>query len=388
MKTRILPILCAAVLLGICTECPAARSRIGGDYSAYRPHLIFDVGFDLRFDNREHTLEELSPSGTIFGARIDPAVGFTTSFYKSRHTLTGGLSFSRDFGGVKNGGTGADRDIFFWYGYERELDEDLVFGLTGGIFPRSASRESWSTAFFSERRCWYDPYMEGLLLSLDGENGRIELGCDWLGKHGAAPDVKEQFLLFSAGHLKPLKWLKLGYNGYMMHLANSSEAPGVADNILVEPYLEFEFGGGRRFFSEFSLRLGYIQSLQRDREVSSDFKTPGLGELSLKAVRSDFGISNSFYYGSDILPLYNSLDTGGTPYADRLYFSDPFFRINAEGSGKPGFYERMELFWAPQLGRCLRLKFALVFHSNSGSYSGSQQIIGISYNLTGKQYEF
>ncbi len=384
MRLHSISILLSALLLGNGAECLAGQRPGSGGFSTYRPRLFYDVGFDLRFDNREYTLEELSPSGTIFGARIDPSIGFITGFYKSRHTLVGGLSFSRDFGSVKNGGAGVGRDVFFWYGYERELDEDLVFGLTGGIFPRSASRESWSTAFFSERRCWYDPYMEGLLLSLDGDRGRIELGCDWLGKHGAAPDIKEQFLLFSAGHLKPLKWLKIGYNGYMMHLANSAEAPGVADNILAEPYLEFELGGGRRFFSEFSLRLGWIQSLQRDREVSKDFQTPGLGELSLKAVRSDFGISNSFYYGSDILPLYNSLDTGGTPYADRLYFSDPFFRIDAEGSGKSGYYERMEVFWAPQLGACLRLKFALVFHSNSGSYSGSQQIIGISYNLTGK----
>ena len=384
MKARNITVLLSAALLCIGTEASAESWVVRTGDFGYKPRFIYDVGFDLRFDNREFTLEDLSPSGTVFGARLTPAVGFTSSTYKATHTLMGGLVLSRDFGDVTVSGAGVLKDVFFWYNYERSLGRGLSFGLTGGIFPRTASRENWSTAFFSERRCWYDPYMQGLLLSLDGGMGRIELGCDWLGMNGAASDVKEQFMLFSAAHLQPLKWLRLGYNGYMMHLANSAEAPGVADNILAEPYVEFELGGRRRILDEFTLRLGYLQSLQRDREVSSDFKAPGLGEFSVRAVRSDFGISNSFYYGRDILPLYGSTDTAGQVYADRLYFSDPFFRIDPDGSGKTGFYDRMELFWAPQLGRNLSLKFAVVFHANSGSYSGCQQIISLSYNLNRK----
>ena len=376
MKVRILTVLLSAVLLGTGAEARAFPWPFDGDAFGYKPRFVYDVGFDLRFDNREYTLEELSASGTIFGARLAPAIGFTTSTYKSRHTLMGGVSAYRDFGGSPVSAT-----PFFWYGYERELGDGLDFGLTGGIFPRTANRELWSTAFFSERFSWYNPYMEGLLLSLDGRKGRIELGCDWMGMYGTAADVKEQFLLFSAGHLQPLSWLRLGYNGYMMHFANSAVAPGVADNILAEPYLEFELSGRRRVFDELTLRLGYLQSLQRDREVSKDFKAPGLGEFSLRAVRSEFGISNSFYYGKDILPLYNCTDTAGQAYADRLYISDPFFRISPEGSDKAGFYDRMELFWAPQLGRHLSLKFSVVFHANSGSYSGCQQIISLNFDL-------
>jgi hypothetical protein len=376
MKARILTVLLSAVLLSTGAEARVFPWSIERDDLGYKPRFVYDVGFDLRFDNREYPLEELSPSGTVFGARLAPAIGFTTSTYKSRHTLMGGVSAYRDFGGSPVSAT-----PFFWYGYERELRKGLSFNLTGGIFPRTTSRELWSTAFFSERFCWYAPYMEGLLLSLDGKDGRIELGCDWMGMNGVAADVKEQFLLSSAAHLQPLKWLRLGYNGYMMHLANSAEAPGVADNILAEPYIEFELGGRRRVFSEFTLRLGYIQSLQRDREVSSEFKAPGLGEFSLRAVRSDLGISNSFYYGRDILPLYACTDTAGQAYADRLYLSDPFFRISPDGSDKAGFYERLELFWAPQLGRNLSLKFAVVFHANSGSYSGCQQIISLNFDL-------
>ncbi len=379
MHTRhTLTVLLSAVLLtGIGAKLHAGPQRDG-------PQFIFDTGFDLRFDNREYGGGTFSPSGTIFGARFSPAIGFTSGSYNTVHTLMGGAVLTKDFGGISVSGSDVLRDAFLWYSYERGLGRELVFGLTGGIFPRTMSRESWSTAFFSERRCWYDPYMEGLLLSLDGGKGRVELGCDWLAMYGTAADVKEQFLLFSAGHYKPLDRLKLGYNGYMMHLAASATAPGVADNILVEPYLEVDLGGRRSFFSEFTLRLGYLQSLQRDRVVSNKFKTPALGEFTLGAVHSVLGIGNSFYYGLDILPLYDSTDTGGVPYADRLYFSDPFFRIRQNSDGKCGFYDRLEVFWTPRLGKALILKFAAVFHFNSGSFSGSQQIISLSYVISKK----
>lgn len=386
MQARyILTVLLSAAVLSVGEELYAGPQRSGSGGFGYGPQLFYDTGFDLRFDNREYGNGTFSPSGTIFGARLTPAIGFTSGGYKSRHTLTGGAVLMKDFGDVSVSGSEVYRDAFFWYGYEKELGRDLVFGLTGGIFPRTMSRESWSEAFFSERRCWYDPYMEGLLLSLDGNRGRIELGCDWIGMIGAAPEVKEQFMLFSAGHYRLPGRLKIGYNGYMMHFANSAAAPGVADNILAEPYLELELGGRRSFFREFSVRLGYLQSLQRDRTVSGKFDAPALDELTLRAVHSGFGVRNSFYYGSDILPLYDNLDTGGVTYADRLYFSDPFFRIRQDSDGgKCGFYDRLEFFWASQLGRNLQLKFSAAFHFNSGSYSGSQQIIGISYNLTGK----
>ena len=353
-----------------------ARTKAG----EYRPRFVYDVEFALNFDNREYGDESFSPSGTIFGARLAPSVGFVKGTYNSRHRLMAGAEFMKDFGDVRADGSGLFRETFFYYGYEK-LFENGTFSLTAGIFPRNRSQEKWSTAFFSENYLWYNPYMEGMLMGYDWRNGHVELGCDWIGMHGASHDVKEQFLLFSAGHIKPVRRLKLGYSTYMMHLANSAAAPGVADNFLGEAYAEIELSGLLGLFNEFTLRAGYLQSLQRDREASSDFETPGLGEATVRISRSGFGLANSLYYGMDIMPLYGCSDTAGELYGSRLYFNDPFFRMRTDGSSAPGSYDRLEVFYAPQTGRSLHLKFSAVFHFNNLSYSGCQQLITLSYNL-------
>lgn len=375
-----LALLWQAVLLAPLASSAAGPRQSGAPDDIRRPQFVYDIGFGMNFDNREYGDEAYSPSGTIFGARLAPSVGFVTETYRSRHTLMAGAEFMKDFGDVRADGSALFRNVFFWYGYER-AGRDLTFALDAGIFPRSRSKGIWSTAFFSDRYLWYNPYMEGLLMSLDGFLGRIELGCDWIGMHGAADSVKEQFLLFSSGSISPLWHLKLGYDGYMMHLANSAQAPGVADNILLEPYAELELGGLFGIFNEFTLRGGYLQSFQRDREKSSGFETPGLGEFTLRVSKNGFGAANSLYYGKDIMPLYSCRDTAGEVYAGRLYFNDPFFRIRTDGSGKAGSYDRLEVFYSPQLGRSLQLKFSAVFHFNNLSFSGSQQIITLSYSL-------
>lgn len=376
LRTALLALCLSASTVSLSSRTYTARSKT----EEYRPRFVYDVEFGMNFDNREYGDETFSPSGTIFGARLAPSVGFVKGTYNSRHRLMAGAEFMKDFGDVRADGSGLFREAFFYYGYEKLFD-DGSFSLTAGIFPRSRSQAKWSTAFFSEKYLWYNPYMEGMLMGYDWRDGHVELGCDWIGMHGASHDVKEQFLLFSSGHISPLWHFSMGYNAYMMHLANSAAAPGVADNFLGEAYAEIELGGLLGFFNEFTLRAGYIQSLQRDREVSSDFETPGLGEATVRISRSGLGIVNSLYYGKDIMPLFGRSDTAGELYGSRLYFNDPFFRIRTDGSSAPGSYDRLEVFYAPHTGRSLRLKFSAVFHFNNLSFSGCQQLITLSYNL-------
>ena len=54
---------------------------------AYRPQFVYSVDFGMNFDNREYGDETFAPSGTIFGARLAPSVGFVKGTYNSRHTL-------------------------------------------------------------------------------------------------------------------------------------------------------------------------------------------------------------------------------------------------------------------------------------------------------------
>ena len=40
-----------------------------------KPSFVYDLDFEMRFDNREFATSTFTPSMTIFGARLTPQVG-------------------------------------------------------------------------------------------------------------------------------------------------------------------------------------------------------------------------------------------------------------------------------------------------------------------------
>ena len=113
--------------------------------------------------------------------------------------MIGGAEIRKDFGNINDIGTKILSDFFYYYRYDYN-ESDRHFSITGGVFPRTKCLEQWSTAFISEKQAWYDPYIEGVLFSYATPRTVVELGCDWMGKYGASSSIKEQFLIFSAGH--------------------------------------------------------------------------------------------------------------------------------------------------------------------------------------------
>ncbi len=341
--------------------------------------VVYKIGFDQRFDNREYDKSDYSSSGTIFGARFTPSVGLKIRVADDVHTIMVGAEIRKDFGDINTTGKKLIKDYFYYYNYRTPLGKG-VFTIDGGIIPRTRYKESWSTAFLSEKQAWYDPYIEGLLLRYESAGSNIELGCDWMGMYGSDSSVNEQFMVFSAGHHDFSRLFKMGYNFYMVHFANSVSVRGVCDNILAEPYATLDIAPiAGSLLDEASLKLGYIQSLQRDRTVSLDFQNPSLLEASVQIRKKGWELSNNFYVGEDIMPLYNSTDAAGTIYGDRLYFADPFFRICDSESSRTGFYDRLELGYTGNLSDDLIVKLSWVCHFNTSSYSGSQQIITLKY---------
>lgn len=80
---------------------------------AYRPQFVYSVEFGMNFDNREYGDETFAPSGTIFGARLAPSVGFVKGTYNSKHTLMAGADFFKDFGDIRADRTALFREAFF-----------------------------------------------------------------------------------------------------------------------------------------------------------------------------------------------------------------------------------------------------------------------------------
>lgn len=347
---------------------------------AAQPHMLYGADFSLRFDNREFTPSNFSPSETIFGTKINPYIGIGAKTGQSSHKLALGLTFFREFGDVS---TPSERmsDILMYYEYTTSLPHS-DFLIIGGVFPRHLGGREWNTAFFSEAYLWKDPNVEGLLMSWTGKKSSIDVACDWIGLFGADRTTREQFLISSTARYTPGRHLSMGYDAYMMHFANSLEVGGVCDNILAEPWVKVSTGG--RLLDNASLKLGYIQSLQRNRLEGSSFEAPSCVELETEISKYGFRLLNRLYFGRNLLSLYNRGDAAGNIFGERLYCSDPFFLMRDDGSDEPGSYDRLSLSYSPPFGKVLKLEFSAVFHFNNLGYSGCQQVISLRYSFQGR----
>ena len=341
-----------------------AFARIGDVSFAY------GVDASTYFDNRENDGggNLFTSSMTVFGARIAPEIGLSV---RDSHRLMGGVNLLRDFGSSKT----LDADIFFYYNLEKRLSERTHFGLSAGIFPRTKSRGYYSEAFFSDSLKFYDPNFEGILFRFDHPHSYYELGVDWIGQKG--PGCRERFMIFSAGEYHPTDFLKLAYSAYMYHFASSDEVSGVVDNILLNPYVEFD-AGRMASLQRLSLSIGWLQAVQRDRVMSGEYLFPGGLEAVFDIRKWNVGVNNRFFYGSDMMPLYNNCDAGGYKYGTQLYYGLPYYRVRAECFDGFKAYDRAEVYWEPRIAEGLYFKIAAVFHFN-GAFSGSQQIISIRY---------
>ena len=356
--------------------------------------FAYDLDFEMNFDNREFSKSRFTPSMTIFGARVTPAVGLSVAEQDGTlHRLMAGVDVMKDFGAspvselIAGGQTaetarnlnnlGLFREVSLYYNLRKKVSK-VDMELYAGIFPRSAMGGSYSQAFFSDSLKFYDNNLEGLLLKFRRPKAYFEVGCDWMGQYGTAR--RERFMIFTAGEGKVLPFMSLGYAGYMLHYANSVQAKGLVDNILLNPYACFELAEYTGL-QKLSFRLGWLQAIQRDRAYEGGFVHPFGGEFDQEVRNWNVGIHNKMFYGTDMMPYYNNFDNAGLMYGAQLYFGDPFYRVHDDGATGAGFYDRLEVYYEPKLSDWLDLRVSAVFHFNGTRYSGCQQVIGLRFDL-------
>lgn len=341
-----------------------------------KPSFVYDLDFEMRFDNREFATSNFTPSMTIFGARLTPQVGLSLSENDgSQHRLMAGIDVMKDFG------SGKDLDLFqeiqVYYNLRKKINK-ADMEIYAGIFPRKAMAGSYSQAFFSDSLRFYDNNLEGLLLKFTRPAAYFEVGCDWMGQYGQTR--REKFMIFSAGEGKVLPFLSLGYAGYMLHYANSDQAKGLVDNILLNPYARFDFSKPTDL-QKLSFRIGWLQAMQRDRQYVGAFVYPFGGEFDQEIRKWNVGIHNKAFFGTDMMPYYNMVDNAGIKYGPNLYYGDPFYRMHDDGKNGPGFYDRLEVYYEPKIGEYMTIRVSALFHFNGKRYSGCQQMVGIRFNL-------
>ncbi len=340
--------------------------------SASAQELIYDIGFETYFDNREYsaTKSMSSQSGTDFAARLTPSFGYR---FDNDNTLYFGIDAIAPF-------TEADDDLFdsielaLYYAYHTEN-----WSAAAGMFPRSMIKiESYSTAFFSDDYLFYDNLISGIMGQYNVGDSFIEFACDW--ESQPSKTTRERFRLLSGARQQ---WdnLYIGYNLSLSHFAGQDAVglDNVVDNILLNPRI------GSKFHGKYSvdLSVALLQSLQRDRSYENEWLTPAMGEVSLSVSRWGFTLSEEYYFGKDLEPLYDGhiLDDGTiVEYADTLYTGDKFFRASG------GFYNRATIgynksFFDDQLNIAVHF----VTHCD-GTGLGTEQIFKISLKLGGKIY--
>ena len=341
-------------------------------------NLTYDLDFEMRFDNREFYRSRFSESMTIFGARLTPSVGVQVVQDNGlRHRLMVGIDVMKDFGDST-----ANRELFreltIYYNVQKQVGDNGL-ELYAGIYPRKFLDGRWTQAFFSDSLSFYDNKLEGILLKLKRPKAHFELGADWMGLTGEYR--RERFMIFSSGEGQVLPFTSFGYSFYVYHYAGSRKVRGVVDNILINPYAVVDMGeptGMQRL----KLTFGWIQALQNDRRNIGRYVFPGGGEIDFEAGHWNLGLRNRMYIGRDLMPYYNRLDAGGFKYGSNdLYLGDPFYRVNDRGEGKVGTYDRLEIFYAPKIGRYLSINISAILHFNEFHYSGFQQMVGVRFNL-------
>lgn len=348
------------------------------DSTKVKVGFVYDLDFDMQFDNREFDGTSYTSSMTVFGARVTPAVGVGLQQKNgTKHRLMVGIDIMKDFGSARKNSELFD-EITLYYDVQKQIGK-TGFEMVAGVFPRRYAEGSYSQAFYSDSLRFYDNNLEGLLLKFSRPKAYFEIGCDWMGMYDTYS--RERFQIFSSGEGKVLPFMSLGYAASLYHFSFSGVSVGVVDNALVNPYLRFDMAS-MTDMQTLAVRLGWLQALQNDRANVGHYVFPGGAEVVMEVQKWNVGLRNDMFIGTDIMPYYNTVDNAGYKYGNVLYMGSPFYRVWDDGRDGIGLADRLEVYYAPKFGApYLDMKVSAIFHFDGEKYCGCRQMVSLNFNL-------
>jgi hypothetical protein len=348
------------------------------DSTKVKVGFVYDLDFDMQFDNREFDGTSYTSSMTVFGARVTPAVGVGLQQKNgTKHRLMVGIDIMKDFGSSRKNSELFD-EITLYYYVQKQIGK-TGFEMVAGVFPRRYAEGSYSQAFYSDSLRFYDNNLEGLLLKFSRPKAYFEIGCDWMGMYDTYS--RERFQIFSSGEGRVLPFLSLGYAASLYHFSFSGVSVGVVDNALVNPYLRFDMAS-MTDMQTLAVRLGWLQALQNDRANVGHYVFPGGAEVVMEVQKWNVGLRNDMFIGTDIMPYYNTVDNAGYKYGNVLYMGSPFYRVWDDGRDGIGLADRLEVYYAPKFGApYLDMKVSAIFHFDGEKYCGCRQMVSLNFNL-------
>ncbi len=332
---------------------------------AQSERLYLDTDFNFDFDNTEYSGSGLGSAETLFGVSIAPVLRFE---WNDKHNLGVGADMQKLFGSVRF----LDNiNLVAYYQFRNEN-----YGVLAGLFRREKLIGRYSEALFSNAWLVDNRVAQGLALQYGSKNGYVELVADWNGLYSM--ERREQFRILFSGEGRFAKVMYAGASAEMQHYANRADFRyNVVDNIVINPYLGVDF----KAFFDFDIRVGYLQTLQRDRLTGGDWQLPRGGEFFFRMSRWGVFISNNLFMGDNLQPLYHSVGKEGTIYGTDLYASDPFYGTTSGIYNRTGIgYERD--FWQERIK--VKAEFVL---KTDGKKIYNQQIISLGVNIAPKLYD-
>jgi hypothetical protein len=309
----------------------------------YSQKVVWGVYFDTQFDNREYN-SSFNDSQTLFGAKLTPVVGLG---WREGSALLVGATMIEEFGAQ----TFEKRPEMLLY-YHYDSAERSVWA---GRFSRKALIGEYGNAFFSDSIRFFDANIDGVLLQYRRDGGYAELAMDWDSRQSKTR--REKFMIVSSAMQK---W-GAGYGGYhflMHHHAMVTGGSGVVDNVWVMPFVGIDLGG-RGFFDELLLEVGWLQSFQNDRSNEGKYIRPAGLHIRAQLEKGGVGVLHTLFRGDCMMPYYGR-------YGNELYQGDSFYATTN------GEYHRLEIYWKPLQWRDADLKVSSVHHYDGRVWSWQQ----------------
>lgn len=339
----------------------------GGGLQAQK--ILVGADFETRFDNREYAQNEFNVPQTLFSARLTPRIGVE---WMEKNQLVFGVEMLQNFGEYNAQGDPFLSDVkpLMFYRFRTPNVQ-----ANAGIFTRKELMGDYSEAFFSDSTRFYHNRLAGFLgryVSSERRNTYIEMAIDWEGMY--SEDSREMFRILSAGRYSSQPGFYIGYAFSMLHFAGSKLNKNVTDNLLLNPYVGWEF----RAFFNFDIRGGILAAPQRGRSVDNAWRKPYGGQLDLSISRWGVKIENNLYLGKNLQPLRNYVAdpaTGLTYGLDGLYAGESFYATTEH------IYNRTWVGYDRRFFHdTLHVEAGMVFHYD-GTGMGTQQVVQLSVDL-------
>ena len=328
---------------------------LGASLTLHGQELVLSADFETRFDNREYSANDFGESLTLFGLEFTPEVGIQ---WAEKNRLMVGANLTHEFGDERSL---SSADLMVYYQFETPS-----IRVDAGIFPRSKMVGDYSEAIFDDKTSFYHDPLQGILFNYRSQTSSsyAEFLIDWEGLRTMTQ--REKFRILADGRWDDGRFWA-GGSLMMLHYAKTLDQSldeGVVDNLLVNPHVGVRFG--EKF--SFSLRLGYLQALQRDRRTEQGWMTPKGGEFYASISRWGVTLDNKLYVGENLQPLYPL-------YGEELFEGSTFYGVTG------GLYNRTSIAYSRSFfDDTLQVDAALVAHYD-GVGVGLQQVLKIGVSL-------